>query len=153
MKHLARILSLLILVSATVFFAACDKGDPAEKSEKEVQIEKLVGEWNISTVTKDGAAQTADYTGFKITFTKSSSDAISFTTANRPAGKATPWDANGTFTFGNPVATVLLRDDDVTVQYNVSGTSLTLTLEDYSGLGYTARPASVEGDWVFTFTK
>ena len=152
MKTLARILSLLILVSVTVFFAACDGGGEEGKSEKEAQIEKLVGTWNAQSVIYETEAST-DYDNFTITITKASSDAMTFTTSGRPAGKLTPWDASGTFTFGSPVASQLVRGDGVTVTYTVSGTNLKMTLENYSGTGYQGRTETVAGDWEFTFTK
>lgn len=155
MKHLARILSLLILVSATVFIAACDGGDGDGPSEKDKQIDLLAGTWSASSVTLDGAAQ-SDYTSaFKITIAKSSSDAMTYVTVGRPAGKLSPWNANGIFTFGSDIKTQLKRDDNVNITYSLSGNTLTLTLADYAGEGYLApgRTETVEGDWVFTFTK
>jgi hypothetical protein len=155
MKQLARILSLLILVSATVFFYACDGGGEDGPSEKEKQIDLLVGTWTATAVTNDGDSQMDDYTGFKITITKSSSEAMTYVTEGRPAGKLSPWNANGTFTFGSTVSTDLVRGDNVPVKYSVSGNSLTITLENYSGEGYLVpgRTETVEGDWVFTMTK
>lgn len=152
MKTLARILSLLILVSVSVFFAACDGGGGEDKSEKEAQIEKLVGTWTAQSVTYEGDPN-PDYDNFTITIAKASSEALTFTTSGRPAGKLTPWDASGTFTFGSPVASMLQRGDNVPVSYTVSGTNLQMTLENYSGTGYQARTGTVAGDWVFNFTK
>jgi hypothetical protein len=155
MKHLARILSLLILVSASAFFAACDKSEGGGASEKEKQIDLLAGTWTASEVTFDGNSQMADYTGFTLAITKSSSEAMTYVTGNRPAGKLSPWNANGTFTFGTNIATQLKRGDNVDVTYSLSGNTLTITLDNYSGEGYLVpgRTETVEGDWVFTLTK
>jgi len=152
MKNLARILSVLTLVAIAAFFAACDGGGGDDESEKEAQIDKLVGVWTAQSVTYEGDPNT-DYDNFSITITKASSEAMTFTTSGRPAGKLTPWDASGTFTFGSPVASKLQRGDNVTVNYTVSGTNLQMTLENYSGTGYTGRTGTVAGDWVFNFTK
>lgn len=152
MNQLTRILTLAILVSATLYFSACDKGGGDEKSEKEQQIDKLVGTWSASAVTYDGDDQMTDYGDFEITIAKASAEAMTFTTANRP-DKLTPWDASGTFTFGSPVTSKLVRGDDVEITYAVSGSNLTLTMENYSGTGYNGRTETVAGDWVFTLTK
>ncbi len=152
MTLLTRILTLAILVSATVYFTACDSGGGEEKSEKEQQIDKLVGTWNAAAVTYDGDDQMTDYATFQITIAKASAEAMTFTTANRPA-KLTPWDASGTFTFGTPVSSELVRGDGVEITYAVSQNNLTLTMENYSGTGYNGRTETVAGDWVFTLTK
>ena len=151
MNPLTRILTLAILVSATLYFSACDKGGGDEKSEKEQQIEKLVGTWNASAVTYDD--EPADgYDDFQITISKASAEAMTFTVSGRP--ELSPWDASGTFTFGTPVASKLIRGDVVEIIYAVSGNNLTLTMEEYSGTGYTnGRIETVAGDWVFTLTK
>lgn len=158
MKHLARILSLLILVSATLFIAACDGGDGNEPSEKEKQIDLLVGTWKATAVTLDGdphpefTEDIGNSTPFTITIAKSSSETMTYTTSQRPS--LSPWNSGGILTFGTSVATQLKRDDNVNLTYSVSGSNLTLTLTDYTGEGYTAgRTKTVEGDWIFTMTK
>ena len=154
MKHLGRILSLLILVSVAVFFAACDKGDGDDSSEKEKQIALLAGTWTATSVTNDGDTQAPDYDGFTITITGSSSEQMTYVTNNRPTGKLSPWNANGTIVFGDNISTQLLRDDNVPITYSLSGNTLTLTMENYSGEGYVVgRTETVEGDWIFTMTK
>jgi hypothetical protein len=155
MKHLSRILSLLILVSATVIFSACDKGEGGGTSEKEKQIDLLVGTWEATSVTNNGDSHSTDYENFTITIAKSSSEAMTYVTAGRPAGKLSPWNANGTFTFGDNVTTELVRADNVDLTYVLSGSTLTLTLPDYSGEGYLVpgRTGTVDGDWVFTLSK
>jgi hypothetical protein len=153
MKHLARILSLIILVGSTVFFAACDGGDGDDKSEKEIQIDKLVGTWTASSVTYNGDDQSSDYTTFTITIAKSSNENMSYTVSGRPTGLS-PWDANGTFSFSSPISSKLSRGDGVIVDYVVDGNTLKLTLENYAGEGYeVGRVETVEGDWVFNMTK
>lgn len=156
MKSVARILSLLILVSATLFFAACDKGGGDEPSAKEKQIDLLAGTWQAQSVSFDGDdTYTDDYADFTLQITKSSAEAMTYVTQGRPAGDLSPWNANGTFTFGGDIATQLIRSDEVAVTYSLDGNTLTLTLANYSGEGYLVpgRTATVEGDWVFVMTK
>lgn len=154
MKQINRILSLVILVVATVYFTACDDKSGNEKSEKEIQIDKLAGTWEASSVTYEGDPN-ADHANFSITITKVSAEAMTWTVTGRPAGKISPWNANGTFTFGSPVSSTLVRDDGTNVKYNVDGTNLVLTLENYQGTTYEVpgRTSSVAGTWVFTMTK
>jgi hypothetical protein len=157
MNLISRIVTLLILVSATIYFSACDGGGDNKKSEKEVQIDKLVGTWKVtpggSVTSEDQGDVTSDYASFEIAITKESAEAMSFTTTGRPA-KLTPWPPNGTLTFGTPVASKLIRGDgNVQISYVVSGNNLTLTLDDYSGTGYNGRTEGVAGDWTFNLTK
>lgn len=153
MKLIARILTLLILVTSTVYFTSCDDGgDDDKKSEKELQMEKLVGTWNAQAVTYDGDDMMADYGSFQLTIAKASADAMTYTVSGRPE-KLTPWPASGTFTLGTPLTSQLLRDDNVSIVYAVNANTLTLTLENYSGTGYNGRTNTVAGDWVFTLTK
>lgn len=152
MKLLTRILSLAILVSGTLYFTACDDGEGEKKSEKEEQIDKLVGAWNVSAATYDGEDQMDDYGVMQIAIARASADALTFTVTGRPE-KLTPWPASGTFTFGSPVTSKLIRDDGVEITYAVSGNNLTFTMENYSGTGYEGRTSTVAGDWVFTFDK
>jgi hypothetical protein len=66
MKYAARLLSLLILVSASLFYASCDGGGGDEKSEEELQLDKLKGTWTIQTVTNDGTTRTDEYPNITI---------------------------------------------------------------------------------------
>ncbi len=157
MKHIARILSLALLVSGTLFIASCGGDDGDGPSAKEKQVDLLVGTWSAQSVTNDGDSDphTANYSNFKITITKSSSEAMTYVTQGRPAGKLSPWNANGTLSFGTNISSELKRGDNVTINYSLSGGTLTLTLPDYSGEGYLVpgKTETVEGDWVFVMTK
>ena len=121
-------------------------------SSNSLLIEKFEGTWNAQAVTYDADDMIADYGSFQIAFAKGSSDVMTFTTSGRPA-KLTPWPASGTFTFGSPSTSQLVRDDGVTIDYDVNTNSLQLTMENYSGTGYNGRTSTVAGDWVFTLTK
>jgi hypothetical protein len=154
MKHLLRILTLVILVGATLYFTACDSGSDPQKSEKQVQIDLLVGTWNSSSVVHNSVNVNADFSAFKLTIAQAgTAETMTFTTTGRPAALPSPWPASGTISFGNPVTTALVFGDGATATYAVSGSGLTITFTGYSGAGYTGRTASAAGDWVFTFTK
>jgi hypothetical protein len=155
MKNLARILSLLVLAAVTVFFSACDKGEDDEPDVAAQQIEKLVGTWSASTVTYNTSTDySADYADFTIVIASSSNNTMTYTITGRPVDTLSPWNANGTLTFGTDVLTQLKRGDGVDITYAVSGSTLQLTMSGYpSDKGYPTRVESVEGDWVFNLTK
>jgi len=160
MKLVSRILSLLVLASATVFYSSCGGGDDNSKSETDQQLEKLNGTWVIAAgtdVTQDGHPQDGtnsafNYKGLTLTINGSAgSTTFNWTAAARP--QLSPWDSQGTFQFGDPVASQLKRSDNVTITYNVTDTELIMSFT-FTGQGYAgSRSKSVEGDWHFEFTK
>jgi hypothetical protein len=152
MKYSSRILSLLVLVSMSVFFAGCDKGEGNKTSTQDKQIAKLVGVWEAVDVDFDGTTPDG-YETFTITITGDAGDQeLGYSTANHPAG---PWPNSGTFEFGSDVTSTLIRSgDELTVNYVVTGDQLTLSFDDYAGDTFDAgRTESIAGDWTFTFTK
>ena len=147
-------MALSILVSATVFFASCDGGDDPKKSEKQVQIDLLVGTWKATSVTHNSTNETASYPSFQIQLAQAgTAESLTYVATGRPTGIPTPWNNSGTITFGTPVTSAFVFGDGSTPTYSVSGSTLTITFSSYSGAGYTARTSSAAGDWVFTFTK
>jgi hypothetical protein len=154
MRNLLRILTLLILVGATVYFSACDSGSDPQKSEKQTQIDLLVGTWNSSSVLHNSINLNADFSAFKVSISQAgTAETMTFTTTGRPTALPSPWPSSGTISFGNPVTTALVFGDGSTATYAVSGSNLTITFTGYSGAGYVGRTASAAGDWVFTMTK
>lgn len=156
MKLVSRILTLLVLASATVFYSSCGGDDDNAKSETDQQLEKLNGTWVIQAptdVTQDSDAPPFPFTNMELTINAAAgSTSFPWQAAGRPT--LGPWAASGTFEFGDPVASVLLRDDKVTVNYTVDETSLIMTFKFSNSSGYPGgRVASVEGDWSFEFTK
>ena len=155
MKLVSRILTLLVLASATVFYSSCGGGDDDPKSETDTQIEKLNGTWVIQSntdVKQDGGDPTYPYKNMELTITASAgSTSFPWKMTSRPP--LSPWKDQGTFEFGDPVATKLTRDDKVVVTYSVTDTKLILTFEGFTGSGYTGRVKNVEGDWSFEFAK
>jgi hypothetical protein len=155
MKYSSRILSLLALVSMTVFFAGCDKGDDNKKSAKDQEIAKLVGTWQAVAggVEYENAPQ-ASYDDFEITISgDAGDDALGFTTDNRPAGTG-PWDGSGELSFQSPISDhVLLTSEGVEVHYTVTATTLLLDF-NYEGTGFGGgRVGEIEGQWEFNLVK
>jgi hypothetical protein len=154
MKHLSRIPSLLILVSSVLFLAGCNKDDDGGTETDEL-ISKLSGTWNATSVTYNGQQQ-ADYADFALLITGSEgNEAVAYSTEGRPAApKRGPWSSGGLLEFGDPVASQLVRDDNVEIAYSVTETTLRMEFT-FTGIGYDgpARTESIEGEWVFEFEK
>ena len=152
MKHLARILSLLLVVAIGFSFTGC-KDDDDKKSETDQQIDKLNGTWKASSVKYQDTDVTSDYSNFTITLTAAAgAKSIGYSTTGRPSGKLGPWAGSGTLQFGAKPSTELVREDDTDIVYAVSGTSLEMSF-DYTGQGSMGRTESIGGDWEFQFTK
>jgi len=155
MKLVSRILTLLVLAGTMVFYSSCGGGDGDSKSETDQQLEKLNGTWVIQAdadVTQGGKAPAYGYKNMELKITApAGSTSIPWTTSGRPA--LSPWNDQGTFTFGDPVASKLKRNDNVTITYSVTDTELIMTFEGFTGAGYQGRSKSVEGDWHFEFAK
>jgi hypothetical protein len=155
MKLVSRILTLLVLAGAAVFYSSCDGGEDDPKSETDQQLEKLNGTWVIqanSDVTQDGGEPAFEFEGMELTINApAGSTTFNWTTTGRP--DLSPWAAQGTFQFGEPVATKLKRNDEVTITYSVTDTELIMSFDDFTGAGYPGRTKSVEGDWHFEFAK
>jgi hypothetical protein len=153
MKHFARLLSLLILVSAGLFFSNCGGGGGDDPDPAKDQLDKLVGTWTVTSATLNGTAK-AEFVGAQLTIT--SGKQFNFT---KDVGNidASPWPGSVGWDFGADVNTTITRHDaggSVAVVYSVSESSLTMRLDDYAGDVYDiGRVKSVEGDWVFNFTK
>lgn len=154
MKLITRFLSLSALVAAAILYAGCGGGGGDTKSETDTQLEKLNGTWNVvaGNVELDDAAPPFAFTGFKLII-NAPAGSTSFSWQGQTRPEKGPWDADGTFTFGSPVTSKLLRDDGVQITYTVTDTSLTMDFT-YTGAGYDgSRVSSVEGNWHFEFTK
>ncbi|HEY9009288.1 hypothetical protein [Ohtaekwangia sp.] len=170
MKHLARLLSLLILVSAGIFFASCGGGGGNDKTEEELQLDKLKGTWTLteSSVKFGGSTDDRfDGSALKLTIagTYSAGGKYTYSLTTSKQVNASPWKGAGNWKF-NPaaVSSNIIRLDsefgdgsqDVSITYSLSSDAKTLTMDfTYSGTGYVlgARTESVSGDWTFVFTK
>lgn len=166
MKQLARLLSLLLLVSAGIFFSNCGGSDDEEPSEEETQLNALKGEWTLSEVTLDGNSDDRfDGTNLKLTISGNFSEGgkYDYSLSSDIQVDSSPFPPAGNWKFGSPVTSKIIRLDseldsslnDVEMGYSVDGSTLTFSIDNYpEGATFVVgRTASVEGDWVFTFTK
>jgi hypothetical protein len=161
MNHLARILSLLILVSAAVFFTNCGGGDDPTKSEEEEQLDKLkAGQWTIVTVTGPGGDKTADYNGMTLTVsgTFAAGGVYNYTSTANPWPALTAWKKEDTWKFkpGAEATTLIRLSDDEEMTYSLSNSDKQLSISfNYIGSGFPngGRVASVDGDWTFVFER
>jgi hypothetical protein len=154
MKIAARVLSLLVLMSVATFYISCDGGDDAEKSETDVQIEKLTGTWKATSVTYNSTTPPLDHSNFVITITGApGSNSVSYAIAGRPQGPSA-WPASGTLEFGSNVKSSLTREDATPVTYAVTATGLIMDF-NFTGTPYSSagRTKNVTGQWHFEFTK
>lgn len=160
MNHLTRILSLLILVSTTVFFTNCGGGDDPEKSEEEVQLDKLkAAQWTILSVTYDGGDKSADYPGMTLTLSGTFSEAgtYNYTSTATTWPSKSPWKKEDTWKFkpGSVGTTITRLSDDQDMTYTLSNSDKQLTISfQYLGEGFiNGRVETVEGPWTFVFTR
>ena len=161
MNHLNRIFSLLLLVSAAVLYSNCGGGDDPEKSEEELQLDKLkVSQWTLQSAN-DGTDRTAEYPGMTLTLTGSYSAggtysyASSASTWPEPRG---PWKKDDAWKFkpGAVANTIIRLSDEQEMTYTLSNSDKQLTIAfNYVGEGFVnaGRVEIVEGDWTFTFTR
>ena len=159
MNLITRIFSLLLLVSAVVFFSNCGGGDDPEKSEEEIQLDKLkAGTWTLISAS-DGSDRTSEYPGMTLTYsgTFSAGGTYSYSSTATSWPPISPWEDAGTWKFvSGSVANKFIRlSDDEEMTYTLSNSDKQLSISfNYTGPGFNnGRVESVEGDWVFTFTR
>jgi len=158
MKHLNRVFTLLILVSASLSYTGCSKSDD-KQSEEEVQLNKLKSDqWTLSSA-KDPSDRTAEYPNMKLTITGTFSEGgtYHYTSSADSWPSVSPWKKEDDWKFGTgAVSSKVVRQSDLQeMNYTLSNNDKTLTISfTYSGPGFNnARPKSVEGDWTFVFTR
>src|SRR6188768_966753 len=105
MKHLARLLSLLVLVSAGLFFANCGGDGGDEKSAQEKQFDKLKGVWTLQSVTWTGDANDDRFEGntveLNVSGTFSENGKFNFDLTSDPNDiDASPWPPSVKWEFG-----------------------------------------------------
>lgn len=161
MKIAFRVLSLLILVVVSTFYAGCKKDEPDPGTEEKKQLDKLLGSWTLQSAN-DGTDRTADFPGLVLNLSGNYKEGgiynYSFT-GTRP--DPSPWPQSGTWKFGTNKSTEMIRDpnssSEIPMTYQVTATELVITFNVPDGSagwpGGTSRIKSVAGDWTFTFTK
>ena len=153
MKIAARILSLMVLVALATFYVSCGGDGGNEKSDTDVQIEKLNGTWKVSSVTQDGAAPALNHDAMTLTSQGTAGNTtISFNVSGRPQGPSA-WAPSGNLTFGSNVKQNLTRDDNVSINYSVTETTLVMDFTFNRDPYQAGRVSSVQGSWHFEFTK
>jgi len=159
MNLITRIFSLLLLVSAVVFFSNCGGGDDPTTSEEEIQLDKLkAGTWTLISAS-DGSDRTSEYPGMTLTYSGSFSagGTYSYSSTATSWPSISPWEDAGTWKFvSGSVSNKFIRlSDDEEMTYTLSNSDKQLSISfNYTGPGFNnSRVESVEGDWVFTFTR
>ena len=158
MKHVSRLLSLMILVSAGLFYVSCDGGDDGEKSQEEVQLDKLKATWTLQSAN-DGADRTDEYPGMTVTISGTFSEGGTYNYASDADSwpSVSPWKAIDTWKFkaGSTTSVIVRQSDLLEMDYSLSNGDKTLRVSfNYQGSGFNnARTESVTGDWEFVFTR
>src|SRR5687768_7116949 len=103
MNHLSRILTVLLIVSVGLLSFNCGGSDDPEKSEEEVQLEKLkAGQWSLLTAN-DGSDRTSEYPGMTLTFTGTfaAGGTYAYTSSATSWPSPSPWEDEGTWKFAS----------------------------------------------------
>jgi hypothetical protein len=155
MKHFSRLLTLLLLIGAGAFLSNCGSGGGDEPSVEETQLNLLKGTWTVSGATfNNTTTRQAEFVGGTLTIT----DNKVFNFSKTGGISASPWPSSVSWDFGADPKTQITRNDAdgaVTLTYEVSASSLKITMANYAGASYdvAGRVESTDGNWVFTFTK
>jgi hypothetical protein len=158
MKHLNRVLTLLILVSASLSYTGCKK-DENKQSEEETQLNKLKSDQWTLTSAADPSDRTAEYPGMKLTITGNFSEGgtYHYTSTATSWPSVSPWKKEDDWKFQpSAIGSGIVRQSDLqNMDYTLSNSDKTLTIHFiYAGPGFNnGRTESVEGDWTFVFTR
>jgi hypothetical protein len=162
MKLAVRILSLVVLASLVTLYTNCGGDDPAPASKEKVQLDKLVGSWDLTSVTDEAGART-DFTSVVMTISGTyAADGGTYNyscTGTFPS--PSPMPKTAPFKFGADPNSQLLRVHSLDptagfpMNYTLSNNNQNLQITfNYVGAGFAGgRISNVEGDWVFNFTK
>lgn len=158
MRLLNRILSLIVLAGIVTMCINCKtKTDPEPDTVEKQQISKLLGQWDVTSVSVDGTDRT-DFMPNVMTISGTYADPAStynFSFDSKFPEKS-PMPRTGAFVFGSPATENLLRkNDDLPMKYVLSNGDKNLTFTfTYNGVGFAGgRVSQVKGDWTFTFTR
>jgi hypothetical protein len=144
--------NLMMLLFGILCYTGCSSDDKTETSVPGQQIEKLKGSWRVTTVSLDEVEQ-SEFDGFTLAIMANTGTSVHYVITGNP--DYSPWisESGGRFSFDErDPASYLIREDDLSIQYSVTATSLVMefTYDDASAGG---RQASVSGYWKFTFSK
>jgi len=159
MNHLTRVFSLLILVSATLFYSSCGGDDDDGKTEEELQLDKLkAAQWTLLSAN-DGTDRTSEYPGMTLTMsgTFSAGGTYNYTSNATSWPSLSPWKKDDTWQFqaGSVGSTIIRLSDDQEMNYSFDNSDKQLSIFfQYMGPGFfNGRVESVEGPWTFVFTR
>lgn len=156
MNHFSRILAFFLIVSVVLFSVGCDGSDDPEKTEEEIQLDKLkAGEWTLISAS-DGTDRTSEYPGMKLTFggSFSAGGTYNYTSSATTWPPVSPWEEAGSWKFasGNVSNRIIRLSDEQEMVYTVSNSDKQLAITfTYSGTGF--ANGRVDGEWTFTFTR
>ncbi|MEP6736940.1 MAG: hypothetical protein ABJA70_15555 [Chryseolinea sp.] len=160
MKKGSGLLSIVYLLSLSLFFVGCGGDDPTT-SEEETQLNKLKSTWTLQSVNNDGNDRTSEYPGMTLTisgtFTSGGTYNYSSTATDWPS--VSPWKAIDTWKFKSDAvsSSVVRLIDLIEMNYLLTNSDNTLSLTfDYpdTGTGFNnGRTETVKGKWTFTFSK
>jgi hypothetical protein len=142
MKKISMPFACTAVLALALFLAGC--GDEPLTKKEEV-IKKLTAKsWSIQSVTIDDADNTSEFSGLKLTFTKTG-----FTAENENI----IWPSSGTWNFTDATASAFIRNDDLEVSITeITDSKLVVTLQwadTYFGEG--GRTKALQGEYVFVF--
>lgn len=158
MKKGSGLLSIVCLLSLSLFFVSCGSDDP-KTSEEETQLNKLKSTWTLQSVSNDGTDRTSEYPGMTLTIsgTFTSGGLYNYSSASTNWPTLSPWKAIDTWKFKTDAisSTIIRQIDLIDMNYALSNNDNTLSLTfDYTGTGYNNnRTQKTDGTWVFTFSK
>jgi hypothetical protein len=160
MKFVSKWVLFTTLFAAILVLNGCGGDDP-EKSEEEVQLDKLRGSWTMTSVENDGIDRSEEYPGMKISlsgsYTENGTYGLSSEVTDNDWPSVSPWKAIDSWKFDTATpGSIVVRQSDLTdLNYTLSNSDSQLRIEfSYAEDGFNnGRTASVGGNWVFTFTK
>ena len=161
MNHLTRIVSLVMLVSVGLFYTGCDGGGDDEKTQEQIQLEKLVSSsWTLISAS-DPTDRTSEYPGMTLSFSGTFANeggTYSYTSNATSWPDVSPWKKDDSWKFqsGSVGNKIIRLSDDQVMTYTLSNSDKQLTIAFiYSGTtGFNnGRVASVAGNWEFVFTR
>lgn len=135
----------------------CDGGDDPEKSQEELQLDKLKSTWTLQSAN-DGTDRTDEYPGMTVTIsgTFSAGGTYNYSSTATSWPSVSPWNDVDTWKFKAGNLNAIVRQSDLQeMAYVLSNGDKTLTISfNYQGPGFNnGRTESVTGDWDFVFTR
>ena len=152
MKAVPAIIFCICVVSFILVTGSCKKGDDPKPDAQEVQVSNLSKTWKVTEVRLNNTSLTG-YSELKLVLSGSFGNALyGYNVTGAPDNN--PWPASGSWKFGNPMESKIIRDPgntkEVEVTYALTNDELRLNFI-FNGKGFPGnRTASIEGAWSFT---